>query len=102
MNSPLWKKYCFSHKISQLLLIVELNSYFFSNKIILPWNKKISPSIERFDPLYDVITRKSADSYIKKLIKSKIIKSTKSVFGSYLRGNNLIGDLDILLDIKDK
>lgn len=96
MNSPTWKNYCFSHKIAQLLLIVDLTTYFSSNKIKVPWDQHI----EAFSPELNVVTRKTVDSLIEKLIQHKILKSTKSVYGSYLRGNHLIGDLDILLDIK--
>ncbi len=84
------------------MLIVDLSTYFYFNNIKLPWDQRVYPPLERFEPDLDVISRKNADSLISKLIKFKIIKSKKSIYGSYLRGNSLIGDLDILLDIKDK
>ena len=73
----MWKKYCLPHKIAQLLLIVDLMTYFYINKIKLPWEQNIYPRIEFFDPEYKVISKRGIDTYIKKLTKFKIIKSSK-------------------------
>lgn len=58
MNSPLWIQYCIPHKVAQLLLIVDLTSYFLINKIKLPWEQLAYPPIKYYDPEEDVVTRK--------------------------------------------
>jgi predicted nucleotidyltransferase len=60
------------------------------------------PPIKYYEPEEDVVSRKQATKYINKLIQLKIIKSDKQVFGSYLRGNKFIGDLDIFIDKQEK
>lgn len=46
--------------------------------------------------------RKLVDKYLTKLVALKVIKSKKQVLGSYVRGNDHIGDVDIVVNRKDK
>jgi predicted nucleotidyltransferase len=67
------------------------------NSIRPPWENTKARLSEN-----EGLPRKTVEKTISKLIDLKVIKSRKQVFGSYLRGNQMIGDLDLLIPEKDK